>query len=163
MPDWLVRLFTALVPPFPGASTDEAVYRWRVTVSVLLIGTIMSEAVHIAIACGWLAFMGMPGFVQAKDLDGVKDSVTAVRVASTNAIGEVKAELVAINANQRHNTIRQIDTAIQADVARMCRAQTDDAKQYFTDRVHSELLEWADQTSQAYPMPSCGQLLTKSQ
>jgi hypothetical protein len=45
----------------------------------------------------------------------------------------------------------------------MCSAKTDDAKQYFTDRIHSELLEWADQTAQPYPMPSCGQLLTKSQ
>jgi hypothetical protein len=121
------------------------------------------NAAHIAIACGWLAFIGVPGFVQAQDLDGVKGSLAAAKRAQTQSVGEVKARLVSIELNQRHNTIRAIDAAIQGDVIRACRAQTDDAKQYFTDRVHGELLEWADQTSQPYPMPSCDQLLTKSQ
>lgn len=121
------------------------------------------QTIHIAIACGYFAFMGIPGFVQAKDLEPLRNSIAAVRTAQGHDVGEVKARLVSIEANQRNNAIRQIDTAIREDAARLCRAQTDDAKQYFTQQIHLELLDWAAYTSQAYLVPTCDQLLTKSQ
>jgi len=130
---------TALIP---SKDTSEAphVFRWRQAsaFSIVLIGVTMYG--FIALAMGWLSFIGFPGFAIVTDLRVAQGQLADIRVS-------------------------QIEAAIREAKVANCVAQEErniPAMRYSSDELGKRLREYVAVTGQPYPrVPECSELIAR--
>lgn len=106
-----VDLIKNLIPPDEG---DSRVYRWRVFIAIYVGVSTLGNMVHIAWACGWLAFAGINGFVlkdaYAQDYkksdqrrDDIDRKVEYIQRAITGSLikDTLKTRCIALNQNNQ--------------------------------------------------------------
>ncbi len=83
MTDELVHLaIDGLVPPDLRPKTPRA--RYDTTISICLAGVIIVGGLHIAQACGFLAWVGLGGFAMANDLTTQQVTLQQIQLSSLN-------------------------------------------------------------------------------
>lgn len=126
----------AIIPPHDA--DGNAVYRYRVAVSVALVGLILGFSIHVALACGYLAttFIAFPGFARA------------------DTVQNISAQIMDVKASE-------LDSDIRTDINAQCaaeRAQNGVALQFISQRLEHEYVEWAKLKRGSYYVPSCKEL-----
>lgn len=87
--------------------------------------------IHIAMACGWLAFTGFAGFASANE-------VQEVRQAQISAAVEI------------------LETRIFDTYTRQCTAETTEGRRYYAEKVQTLKLKYFSLTKRDYPqLPDC--------
>lgn len=123
-----------LKPP-SGASQGKDVTAWRWTVAITLGVTTVGLAAHIAIACGYVAFMH-PGFARADEISKVQSQIQQV----ANSID-----------SQRISTLK---SSILETRQKQCKA-TAEVRPLYTESLQSLLVEYEEMTKRRYPLPGC--------
>lgn len=77
MLDIIKAVFWALVPPMEANPAE--LFRHRVAVAAMVGATSMGMVLHVAWACGFLAFTGFSGFALAADQQTVANEIRADR------------------------------------------------------------------------------------
>lgn len=81
-----------LVPPDMAPRTPRA--RYDTTVSLTIAGIIVVGGLHIAQACGFLAWLGLSGFAMANDVTTQQATLVQIQIASLNRdLREAKREV----------------------------------------------------------------------
>lgn len=117
MNDWIEILTFGMPPAHRKAAVN---FMWRAAVTI-----------HIAMACGWLAFTGFSGFASA-------DEVASVRSAQVSAAVEI------------------LETRIFDTYSRQCSAETPEGRRYYAEKVQDLKLKYFRLTARDYPaLPDC--------
>lgn len=88
---------------------------------------------HIAVACGWMAWAGMPGFAYASD-------VTSVR----NDVSSIKVELL---------EQRIFDTRL-----RQCESTSAEPRTFYREKLQELMRKYRELTAADYRLPGCEEL-----
>lgn len=111
------------------------------------------NATHIAWACGFLAFAGLPGFVRAEDL-----TLQDIRTKQT----QLARQFQGVQNDQRSIQENQLDGQIQQAREKQCHAiQTSngDAKAFATDKLQDRLAQYFRLMGHNYyRLPDCSEL-----
>ena len=95
----------------------------------------MGLAAHIAIACGYVAFMH-PGFARADEISKVQSQIQAVADSiDTQRLATLKSSILEIRQKQ-------------------CKS-TPEVRALYTETLQSMLVEYEDLTKRRYPLPGC--------
>lgn len=117
MNEWLELLTFGMPPAHRKAAVN---FMWRAAVTV-----------HIAMACGWLAFTGFAGFASASE-------VNEVRSAQVSAAVEI------------------LETRIFDTYTRQCVSETPEGRRYYAEKVQDLKLKYRQLTQHDYPqLPDC--------
>lgn len=111
-------------------SNPAAMRQWRILVALCLLGF----AIHIAIACGYLKFMGLDGFADGKQLTEI-----------AQRLGVAASQTADIQDRLLQKAI--IDVRIQ-----QCAATS---KRYFTDHLRELTEEYYQTNKRPFDVPSC--------
>lgn len=133
------KVARALIPP--ADAEPGAVYRYRVAVSLLILGLSMTVIVHIALACGYFAgtVVSFPGFARADAVQDIAKAVASIQLS-------------------------QLDSKIREDQTSFCKAQdtnNGDAMRETSNRLYRELDNWRELTRREYRLTDCKIMLAK--
>jgi hypothetical protein len=147
-----LSIFRAILPP-PDDATPQRLRRYRQNIALILGASIAMNVTHIAWACGFLAFAGLPGFVRADDLT-LKD-------IKTNQT-QLAQQFQGVQNDQRTIQENQLDGQIQQAREKQCHAiQTSnvEAKAFATDKLQDRLAQYFRLMGHNYfRLPDCSEL-----
>jgi hypothetical protein len=133
MKEFLTWVCAGLVPPHGTEGND--VYRWRVTVAVMIMANSFGIIGLSAVAFGFAPVL-FHGF------------------ASADAVHSVREQFAQIQTNQ-------LDAKIMDTRTRQCRAivtKNETALQFATERLQAELNEYMALTNKRYRLPECSEV-----
>lgn len=134
MKEFFTAIFLGLLPPREGHGSQ--VYRWRVTVAVMVMANAFAISGFSALAFGMVP-MFFHGFAKADDVTTVKQQFSVIQ---TN----------------------QLDAKILDTRTRQCRAilgKNESALQFATERLQAELNDYQTLTGgRRYRLPGCEEL-----
>jgi hypothetical protein len=131
--DYIWEIIMALVPPHDAE--DGHVQRWRLVVALLLGGSIMATALHIAWACGFLTFAGLDGFAKADDLNGLTAQLASIQG------GQLRSEIMLTRNNQ----------------CMAIKSQNGQALKVLTTDLQDALDRYQSLTKHRYALPDCSE------
>lgn len=142
-----------LTPPKDQEQKSWRRWGWTVVGATIVLNT--PSMIHIAWACGWLAFLGFPGFATA---DSVHDAVSIVE----QKLDKTDMKVTVQQASTTSIQIDLLDSKILGTRQAQCEAiksNNQSAKQFTTDKLRNELLpKYRDLTGTEYQLPDCSEL-----
>lgn len=97
--EFIWGIIMALVPP--GGAEADKIRKWRIAVALCLGGSILGTGLHVAWACGFLAFVGLPGFARADDLGSIRGKIAEVQTGMLQIqIGQLRTEILQTRTTQ---------------------------------------------------------------
>jgi hypothetical protein len=122
----------AIIPSVAADPMHQLQWRWAV--AMLLLLTTMTQLMHILIACGWLSWLGVPGFAYASD-------VADLSIA------------------QRRTEIRQVEKYLMDMEATNCRALSQGKPtRYIVEQIRANAQEYKSLSGQTWQRPTCLEL-----
>jgi hypothetical protein len=100
---------------------------------VIVVGWRALLVVHIAFACGWLAWTGISGFAYASDVQNVSDDVSAIKV-----------EL--------------LEQRIFETRLRQCQSESAEPRTFYREKLQELLRKYRELMAADYALPGCREL-----
>ncbi len=140
--DDLMRFLTGDLEPGERKVMQHAGLRilWRIGMTLF-----------VAFSMGWLAFIGLSGFVRAGELEQ--------KIAPVNAsIAQLASAVKALSDSQREQTLALLRVAITDGLVKRCHADKDETKQIYRNEVNEAQVRYFGLTGAYYPEHSCADL-----
>lgn len=134
--DFVKGVLELLVPPHDA--DGEAVYRYRLMLSTVVVALVIALTLHIMLACGYLSgtIIGFPGFARADAVATVHDQLNQV-------------EIVALDANIWRDMEQQCVAEAKSNGAEL---------NLLAHRIQVELDNYERTAGHEYRRPSCQEL-----
>jgi hypothetical protein len=130
--DPITKVVSAVIPDMDASPQHQL--RWRMSIAMLLLGSVSVQAVHVLIACGWLAGYGISGFAYANDVNQL------------------------IQAQQRME-VRQVEKNLMDLDSALCKAEAaGKATRYIAEQIRAGITEYRALSGLEWVRPTCAEL-----
>lgn len=132
LPDLMTKIIGAIIPDMDSDPRHQL--RWRISVATLLMGSVTVQAVHVLIACGWLAGYGLSGFAYASDVQQLFQA-------------------------QKRMEVRQVDKKLMDLDSALCKAEAaGKATRYIAEQIREGITEYRELSGIEWVRPTCAEL-----